>query len=228
MLDSKLSFEVIAEIARHLSPEDVAAMAASCATARSAVLSAGGDVHPAATCRALAAVSGLGRRTCEACDPADAYATAAEYMDRRARGALHHLSTVTLPAVAAERRGRVKWSLRQSSASAASTLWRFPTAAEAAEWTPSSSPKPPPERTEPVCTCSVALQVHTRVLDRAMQVFGAMGLTPDTPLSYLWTWGRAMRYFDGPDEVHLRVLARNELAKARANRGSTAPYYTLN
>jgi len=73
----------------------------------------------------------------------------------------------------------------------------------------------------------VAAQLQTRVLDRAIQVFGAMGLTPDTPLSFLWTWGRAMRFFDGPDEVHLRVLARNELGKAKANRGSTLPYYLV-
>ena len=73
----------------------------------------------------------------------------------------------------------------------------------------------------------VAAQLQTRILDRAMQVFGAMGLTPDTPLSLFWTWGRAMRFFDGPDEVHLRVLARSELDKARANRGATAAYYLL-
>jgi acyl-CoA dehydrogenase len=71
----------------------------------------------------------------------------------------------------------------------------------------------------------VAARLQTRVLDRAMQVFGAMGLTPDTPLAFLWTWGRAMRFFDGPDEVHLRVIARNELGLARKRMGSTAPYY---
>ena len=71
----------------------------------------------------------------------------------------------------------------------------------------------------------VAAQLQTRVVDRAMQVFGAAGITPDTPLSFLWTWGRAMRFFDGPDEVHLRVIARDELGRAKANRGSTAPYY---
>jgi acyl-CoA dehydrogenase len=71
----------------------------------------------------------------------------------------------------------------------------------------------------------VAAQLQTRVLDRAMQVFGAMGLTPDTPLSYLWSWGRAMRFLDGPDEVHLRSVARAELAKAKENLGSTAAYY---
>lgn len=40
----------------------------------------------------------------------------------------------------------------------------------------------------------LAAQLHTRVLDRAIQVFGAMGLTLDTPLADLWTWGRAMRF----------------------------------
>jgi acyl-CoA dehydrogenase len=73
----------------------------------------------------------------------------------------------------------------------------------------------------------VAGRLQTRVVDRAIQVFGAMGLTPDTPLSYLWTWGRALRFIDGPDEVHLRVVARRELGRAREERGSTAPYFTL-
>ena len=65
----------------------------------------------------------------------------------------------------------------------------------------------------------VAAQLQTRVLDRAMQVFGAVGLTPDTPLAALWSWGRALRFMDGPDEVHLRAIARQELAKSRAHRG---------
>ena len=70
----------------------------------------------------------------------------------------------------------------------------------------------------------VAARLQTRVLDRAMQVFGAMGLTPDTPLARLWSWGRAMRFFDGPDEVHLRTIARSELAKAKRRRGANAIY----
>lgn len=64
-----------------------------------------------------------------------------------------------------------------------------------------------------------AARLQTRVVDRAMQVFGAAGLTPDTPLSFLWTWGRAMRFLDGPDEVHMRVIARNELKKAKEAAG---------
>ncbi|MFN4089295.1 MAG: acyl-CoA dehydrogenase family protein [Alphaproteobacteria bacterium] len=54
----------------------------------------------------------------------------------------------------------------------------------------------------------VAARLQTTVTNRAMQVFGSMGLTPDTPLSYLWTWGRALQFIDGPDEVHLRTIAR--------------------
>ena len=63
----------------------------------------------------------------------------------------------------------------------------------------------------------VAAQLQTRVLDKAMQVFGAMGLTSDTPLAFLWTWGRALRFIDGPDEVHLRTIARHELGLAGKN-----------
>jgi acyl-CoA dehydrogenase len=71
----------------------------------------------------------------------------------------------------------------------------------------------------------VAARLQTRILDRAMQVFGAMGMTPDTPLSYLWTWGRALRFLDGPDEVHLRVIARTELSRAKANAGRNSAYF---
>ena len=72
----------------------------------------------------------------------------------------------------------------------------------------------------------VAARLQTRVVDRAMQVFGAMGLSPDTPLAYFWTWGRAMHLMDGPDEVHLRTLARHEFHKARERLGQTAAYFT--
>jgi acyl-CoA dehydrogenase len=62
----------------------------------------------------------------------------------------------------------------------------------------------------------VAARLQNRVLDRAIRVFGAAGLTNDTPLAYLWTWGRALRFIDGPDEVHLRTVARAELKKTRS------------
>lgn len=69
-------------------------------------------------------------------------------------------------------------------------------------------------------------RLQTTVMDRAMQVFGAMGLTPDSPLADLWTLGRALRLADGPDEVHLRTLARMEIKAAREHFGRTQAYMT--
>ncbi|MCL2344551.1 MAG: acyl-CoA dehydrogenase family protein [Desulfobulbus sp.] len=68
--------------------------------------------------------------------------------------------------------------------------------------------------------------VHTAVCDRAMQTFGAMGISPDTPLADHWTWGRALRYADGPDEVHLRSIAGMELKKKQGSLGASAVYLT--
>ncbi|WP_028213949.1 acyl-CoA dehydrogenase family protein [Paraburkholderia mimosarum] len=65
-------------------------------------------------------------------------------------------------------------------------------------------------------------QVYSTVCDRAMQVFGAMGLSPDTPLADHWTWARALRYADGPDEVHLQAIARMEIGSSKDRLGSTA------
>ncbi|SAL86559.1 acyl-CoA dehydrogenase [Caballeronia arvi] len=64
--------------------------------------------------------------------------------------------------------------------------------------------------------------VHTNVCDRAIQVFGAMGLSPDTPLADHWTWGRALRFADGPDQVHLQTVARMEIRRNQAMPGSAA------
>jgi alkylation response protein AidB-like acyl-CoA dehydrogenase len=50
--------------------------------------------------------------------------------------------------------------------------------------------------------------VLDRVLDRAVQTHGALGLTDDTILSHFWRHERAARIYDGPDEVHKAVVAR--------------------
>jgi acyl-CoA dehydrogenase len=50
-----------------------------------------------------------------------------------------------------------------------------------------------------------------RVLDRAVQAHGALGLTDDTVLGYMWRHERAARIYDGPDEVHKSVVAREVL-----------------
>jgi acyl-CoA dehydrogenase len=58
---------------------------------------------------------------------------------------------------------------------------------------------------------AVAPQVACDVIDRAIQVHGGAGICDDTPLARLYGWHRAMRIFDGPDEVHMRAIARAEL-----------------
>jgi acyl-CoA dehydrogenase len=77
-------------------------------------------------------------------------------------------------------------------------------------------------RTDVAAIKLVTAALQTRVLDRAMQVFGAMGLSPDTPLARLWAWGRALHVLDGPDEVHLRTVAKAELRRARERPGRNA------
>jgi acyl-CoA dehydrogenase len=56
----------------------------------------------------------------------------------------------------------------------------------------------------------VAAHCFLDVLDRAMQVHGAMGVTNDTPLARMWAHARTLRIVDGPDEVHKMVIARRE------------------
>ncbi|MGH7865327.1 MAG: acyl-CoA dehydrogenase family protein, partial [Candidatus Binataceae bacterium] len=59
----------------------------------------------------------------------------------------------------------------------------------------------------------MAANMVMRVLDRAIQVFGAMGVSDDTPLASFWRNSRALRIADGPDEVHRMTIARRELRK---------------
>jgi len=58
-----------------------------------------------------------------------------------------------------------------------------------------------------------APEMACRVVDRAMQMHGAAGLSQDTPLAALYARLRTLRIVDGPDEVHMRVIARQELSK---------------
>jgi acyl-CoA dehydrogenase len=57
----------------------------------------------------------------------------------------------------------------------------------------------------------VAPRMACEVIDRAIQVHGGMGLADDVPLATMYAQARAMRIFDGPDEVHIRTVARREL-----------------
>ena len=63
---------------------------------------------------------------------------------------------------------------------------------------------------------TVAPQMSCNVIDRAIQVHGAAGVSDDTVLARMYGWQRAMRIFDGPDEVHIRATARAELGREKS------------
>ena len=63
---------------------------------------------------------------------------------------------------------------------------------------------------------AVAPKVACDVIDRAIQVHGGAGVSDDTPLARLYSWHRAMRIFDGPDEVHMRTIARAEIGREKS------------
>jgi acyl-CoA dehydrogenase len=63
---------------------------------------------------------------------------------------------------------------------------------------------------------AVAPRVACDVIDRAIQVFGGAGVSNDVPLARMYSWHRAMRIFDGPDEVHMRSIARAEIGREKS------------
>jgi acyl-CoA dehydrogenase len=67
-------------------------------------------------------------------------------------------------------------------------------------------------RTEIAAIKVVAPRVALDVVDKAIQVHGGAGVGDDTPLPAMWAALRTLRIADGPDEVHIRSVARNELA----------------
>ncbi len=70
----------------------------------------------------------------------------------------------------------------------------------------------------------VAARVACRVIDRAIQAFGGAGVSADFPLAAMYAHARTLRLADGPDEVHLRAIARREL---RSREGIPAPVPAL-
>jgi acyl-CoA dehydrogenase len=64
-------------------------------------------------------------------------------------------------------------------------------------------------------------RIEVAIANRAMQVFGAKGLTGDTPLPDIWTHGRYLQIVDGPDEVHLRSIARAEVRAMEKRMGKS-------
>jgi acyl-CoA dehydrogenase len=60
-----------------------------------------------------------------------------------------------------------------------------------------------------------APEMATWVIDRAIQAHGGGGVSQDFVLAELYAAARAMRIFDGPDEVHHRAIARRETRRYR-------------
>ena len=68
-------------------------------------------------------------------------------------------------------------------------------------------------RTEVAAIKVAAPNVACAVIDRAIQVHGAAGLSQEFPLTQMYAYARAVRMMDGPDEVHLETIARRELRR---------------
>jgi acyl-CoA dehydrogenase len=75
-------------------------------------------------------------------------------------------------------------------------------------------------RTEIAAIKVAAARTAARVVDYAIQLCGAAGLSGDLPLARAYALARSLRIVDGPDEVHLMVIARQELARHRARVGN--------
>ncbi|HWC34920.1 MAG TPA: acyl-CoA dehydrogenase family protein [Mycobacteriales bacterium] len=66
-------------------------------------------------------------------------------------------------------------------------------------------------RTEVAAIKVIAPRVACQVIDRAIQVHGGGGVSDDFPLAEMYAHARTLRIADGPDEVHIRSVARQEL-----------------
>jgi acyl-CoA dehydrogenase len=68
-------------------------------------------------------------------------------------------------------------------------------------------------RTEIAAIKVIAPRIALKVIDRAIQVHGGAGVSDDFPLARMYAGIRTLRIADGPDEVHVRTVARQELGK---------------
>jgi acyl-CoA dehydrogenase len=62
-----------------------------------------------------------------------------------------------------------------------------------------------------------ATELAWDIVDKAMQTYGAMGMTKELPLQMMANRVRTMRIYDGPSEVHRMVVARNILGLRKSN-----------
>ena len=74
-------------------------------------------------------------------------------------------------------------------------------------------------RTEISAIKVAAPKVALDVIDRAIQLHGGAGVSEDTPLASFYAHARTLRIVDGPDAVHIRGVAKEELARERPYAG---------
>ncbi len=67
-------------------------------------------------------------------------------------------------------------------------------------------------------------RMYFNIADRAIQVFGALGVTDDVPFAAAMAQARAFRIYDGPDEVHHRTIFNLEEAESR-EAAPLSPWY---
>jgi acyl-CoA dehydrogenase len=60
---------------------------------------------------------------------------------------------------------------------------------------------------------AVVPRMTLKIIDRAIQIHGGAGVSQDLPLTQFWIAARALRIADGPDEVHVETVAKNEIKK---------------
>jgi acyl-CoA dehydrogenase len=74
-------------------------------------------------------------------------------------------------------------------------------------------------RTEIAAIKVAAPNIALRILDRAIQVHGGGGVSDDFPLASMWAHQRTLRIADGPDEIHKRTIAIEEIRRWNPDRG---------
>ncbi len=126
---------------------------------------------------------------------------ALELMTRRALGRVAFGGPLADQGVVREQLAESRLEIEQARLLVLRTAWLIDTAGAKAA------------RTEIAGIKVVAPRVAERVLSRAIQVHGGAGVSDDLPLARMWASARAIRIADGPDEVHLRTVAREELAR---------------
>jgi acyl-CoA dehydrogenase len=68
----------------------------------------------------------------------------------------------------------------------------------------------------------VVPNIALAIIDQAIQMHGAAGVSEDFPLAEMFAWIRTLRIADGPDEVHRALIARLELSKYKAGKSEAA------